>query len=176
MRFTELALRGVFRVELEPLVDERGTFARTFCAREFAALGLATAFVQTNLSETRARGTLRGLHFQRAPHGEAKLVRCVRGRIHDVLVDLRPDSPTRGRHAALALSAREKHAVYAPAGVAHGFLTLEDDCEVHYLMSEFYAPECASGVRWNDPAFGIEWPEPVRVISERDRTWPDYHA
>ena len=175
MRFSRLGIPGAWLVELERHEDERGSFARTFCAREFAAQGLATHFVQTSLSANRRRGTLRGLHWQAAPHAEEKLVRCVRGRVYDVLVDLRPDSHIYRQHLALELSAAEGNALFIPAGVAHGFLTLEDDCEVHYAMTAFHAAEAARGVRFDDPAFGIVWPAPVAVISERDRSWPDFH-
>jgi len=173
MRFVELGIPGAFLIEIEPLEDERGAFARTYCAREFAARGLADTFVQTSLSTNRRRGTLRGLHWQAAPHAEAKIVRCVRGTIYDLLVDVRPDSHIFRQHLAIELSAERRNAVYVPPGVAHGFLTLADDCEVHYAMSVPHAPEAARGARWNDPAFGIVLPEPVAVISERDRGWPD---
>jgi len=174
LKFVELDLPGAYRIELEPHADERGAFARTFCAREFAARGLATELVQTSLSLNTRRGTLRGLHWQAAPHGEAKLVRCVRGRIHDVLVDMRSESPTFRRWVAVELTADRRDAVYVPEGIAHGFLTLDDDCEVHYAMSSFYAPEAARGARYDDPAFGIVWPAPVEVISERDLAWPPF--
>jgi dTDP-4-dehydrorhamnose 3,5-epimerase len=174
VRFVPLGVPGAFLVELEPHVDERGHFARTFSADEFAARGLARSFVQTSLSVSTKRGTLRGLHWQEPPHAEAKLVRCVRGRIYDVALDLRRDSHIFRQHLAVELSAAAGNAVYLPAGVAHGFLTLEDDCEVHYAMSVPHAPAAARGVRFDDPAFGIVWPEPVEVISERDRSWPDF--
>lgn len=174
MRFVRLGLPGAWLVEIEPHADERGAFARTFCAREFAERGLATAFVQTSLSLNSRRGTLRGLHWQAPPHAEAKLLRCVRGRVYDVLVDVRPDSHTYRQHVAFELAADARNAAYAPAGVAHGFLTLTDDCEVHYAMSAFHAPEAARGARYDDPAFGIVWPEPVQVIAERDRSWPAF--
>ncbi len=173
MKFVRLGIPGAFLVEIEPQSDERGFFARTFCARQFAEAGLESRLVQTSLSFNPRRGTLRGLHFQAEPHGEAKLVRCVRGTIYDLLVDLRPDSHIFRQHLALELSAESRTGVYIPAGVAHGFLTLTDDCEVHYAMSEFYEPAAARGVRWNDPAFGIVLPEPVRLISERDGGYPD---
>jgi dTDP-4-dehydrorhamnose 3,5-epimerase len=174
MRFVPLGVPGAFLVEIEPRADERGAFARTFCEREFAAQGLATRFVQTSLSINVRRGTLRGLHWQAAPHAEAKLVRCVRGRVYDLLVDVRPGSHIFRQHLAVELAADARNAVYVPPGVAHGFLTLEDDCEVHYAMSAFHAPEAARGARWDDPAFGIVLPEPVAAISERDRSWPDF--
>jgi len=174
VKLVPLGIPGAFLVEIEPASDERGFFARTFCAREFAAAGLESRFLQTSLSFNPRRGTLRGLHFQAEPHGEAKLVRCVRGRIHDLLVDLRPESHLLRQHLAIVLSDASRNAVYIPPGVAHGFLTLTDDCEVHYSMSEFFTPEAARGVRWNDPAFGIALPEPVQVISERDAGYPDF--
>ena len=174
MRFVELGIPGAWLVELERFEDERGHFARTFCANEFGARGLVTSFVQNSLSVSPRRGTLRGLHWQAPPHAEAKLVRCVRGRIYDVAVDLRADSHIFRQHLGIELSAAEGNAIYLPPGVAHGFLTLEDDCEVHYAMSVPYAPDAARGVRHDDPAFGIVWPEPVRVVSARDRGWPDF--
>ena len=173
MKLVQLGIPGAFLVEIEPLVDDRGFFARTFCAREFAAAGLESRLAQTSLSFNPRRGTLRGLHYQVPPHGEAKVVRCVRGTIYDLLVDLRPESHTFRQHLAIELSADQRDAVYIPPGVAHGFLTRTDDCEVHYAMSEFFAPEAARGVRWNDPALGIVLPGPVRVISERDAAYPD---
>lgn len=173
MKLVRLGIPGAFLLEIEPAADDRGFFARTFCAREFAAAGLAAQFVQTSLSVNPRRGTLRGLHYQAAPHAEAKLVRCVQGTIYDLLVDLRPESHIFRQHLAIELSGEARNAVYIPPGVAHGFLTLTDDCEVHYAMSEFYVPEAARGVRWDDPAFGIVLPEPVRVISDRDAGYPD---
>ena len=173
MKLVRLGIPGALLVEIEPLADDRGFFARTSCAREFAAAGLESRFLQTSLSFNPRRGTLRGLHYQAEPHAEAKLVRCVRGTIYDLLVDLRPESHIYRQHLAVELSADRRNAVYIPPGVAHGFLTLTDDCEVHYAMSEFFVPEAARGVRWNDPAFGIVLPEPVRLISERDAGYPD---
>ena len=174
MKFVALGIPGAYLVELERQEDERGHFARTFCAEEFGARGLATSFVQTSLSVSPRRGTLRGLHWQEAPHAEAKLVRCARGRIYDVALDLRADSHIFRQHLGIELSATAGGAIYLPAGVAHGFLTLEDDCEVHYAMSAPYVAAAGRGVRYDDPAFGIVWPEPVRVVSARDRSWPDY--
>jgi len=176
VRFVALGVPGAFRIEIEPHADERGAFARTFCEREFAAQGLAFRFVQTSLSLNTRRGTLRGLHWQEAPHLEAKVVRCVRGRIYDVLVDVRRDSHAFRQHVAVELSADRHDALFVPEGVAHGFLTLADDCEVHYAMSTFHAAEAAQGARWDDPAFGIVWPEPVTVVSERDRGWPGFQV
>ena len=174
MRFVPVGVPGAYLVEIEPVADARGAFARTFCAREFGERGLATTMVQTSLSLNARRGTLRGLHWQAAPHGEAKLVRCVRGRIYDVVVDVRRASHTFRQHVAVELSAEARNAIYVPEGVAHGFLTLEDDCEVHYAMSAFHAPEAARGARYDDPAFGIVWPEPVEVVADRDLAWPPF--
>lgn len=172
MRLTETSLRGAFIVDIEPLEDERGFFARTFCAREFAAHGLKQIVAQCSTSFSARRGTLRGLHFQTPPSTEAKLVRCTRGAIHDVIVDLRPGSPTRHRHLAVELSCDNRRALYVPEMFAHGFQTLCDSVEVAYQTSEFYTPGCASGLRYDDPALGISWPLCVSVISEQDRSWP----
>ncbi|HEX8723372.1 MAG TPA: dTDP-4-dehydrorhamnose 3,5-epimerase [Pyrinomonadaceae bacterium] len=175
MRFVETPLPGAFVVEPEPAADERGLFARTFCREEFAALGLDTRVAQCSTSYNRRRGTLRGLHYQAEPYPEAKLVRCTAGSVYDVLVDLRADSPAFRRWFAVELTASNRRALYVPAGLAHGFQTLEDDSEVFYQISEFYHPECARGVRWDDPAFGVRWPESdARVISGRDRAFPDF--
>jgi dTDP-4-dehydrorhamnose 3,5-epimerase len=174
MRFTSTTIAGAFLVDLEPITDERGFFARSFCRREFVAHGLNPELAQCNVSLNRRRGTLRGMHWQAAPHEEAKLVRCTRGMLHDVIVDLRAGSSTYGRHTAVLLSAENRRMLYVPEGCAHGFLTLEDDTEVLYQMSAFYAPESARGVRFDDPAFGIRWPAEVTVISERDRGYPDW--
>jgi dTDP-4-dehydrorhamnose 3,5-epimerase len=169
-------LPGVMLVEMEPVDDERGFFARSFCGREFAAAGLDPAVVQCNVSWNRRRGTLRGMHFQAAPHEEAKLVRCVRGAIHDVALDLRPASPAFCRWHAVELTADNRLALFIPGGVAHGFQTLADDSEVLYQMSACYEPSASRGIRWNDPAFGIEWPLADAVISARDRAYPDFRA
>ena len=176
MRFTRTALPGVWVIELDLLGDERGWFARTFDAEEFAGHGLNPAVAQCNASFNARRDTLRGMHYQAEPHGESKLVRCVRGAIFDVAVDLRPDSASLCRWHGVELSAASARALYIPAGMAHGFQTLTDDCEVLYMMGERYAPEGARGVRWDDPAFAIEWPAPhaERIISERDRSYPDF--
>ena len=174
MIFRETSVPGAFWIELEAHPDERGSFARTFCVREFEAHGLDPRVAQCNLSFNRRRGTLRGMHTQRAPHAEAKLVRCTRGSIYDVILDLRPGSGAHGKHVAVTLCARDGRMLYIPKGVYHGFLTLEDDTEVFYQMSEFYEPSAASGVRWNDPAFAIAWPGEVRVISARDASYPDW--
>jgi len=177
MIFTPTALAGVWRIGLDKRSDERGYFARTWCAREFAEHGLNAQLAQCNTSYNARRGTLRGLHFQTAPFEEAKLVRCTRGAIFDVAVDLRPSSPTYLRHAAATLTAEDGDLFYIPEGCAHGFLTLADHTEVFYQMSQFYAPDHGAGARWNDPAFGIAWPIPVSVISPRDAAYPDFiHA
>ena len=176
MIFSETALPGAWVVEPERLEDERGFFARSWCEREFGQRGLATRLVQCNVSFNKRRGTLRGMHYQAAPHQEAKLIRCTRGAIHDVIIDLRSDSPTFRRHVAVVLDADSRRMLYVPEGMAHGFQTLEDDTEVFYQMSEFYAPDHARGVRWDDRAFGIRWPEAERTISARDRSYPDFRV
>lgn len=174
MIFTETAVPGAFVVDLEPSEDERGLFARTFCAEEFAARGLAAEIAQCSTSWNRSRGTLRGLHYQREPHGEDKLVRCTRGSLWAVMVDLRPDSPAHCRWACAELSAENRRMYYAPKGIASGFVTLEDDTELFYTMSHPFTPTHYTGVRWDDPAFAIDWPARPRVISDRDRSFPDY--
>jgi dTDP-4-dehydrorhamnose 3,5-epimerase len=174
MIFKETDLAGAFLIEPERLEDERGFFARTFDRAIFKERGLVPDIVQCNVSFNRWKGTLRGMHYQTLPFAEDKLVRCTRGAIHDVIVDLRPDSPTYLWHIALCLTAENREMVYVPKGFAHGFLTLVDDTEVSYQMSVPYSPEHARGIRWNDPAVGITWPAEIRVISERDRTLPDY--
>lgn len=175
MKFIPTAISGAYAVEIEPLHDERGQFARTFCADTFAAQGLASAYPQCNISTSIRRGTLRGLHYQADPAAEAKLVRATQGRVFDVAIDLRADSPTFLKWAAVELDATRHNAFYIPAGCAHGFLTLEDDCTLFYQMSQTYAPELARGVRWDDPAFDIDWPFAPRVISARDAAYPDYN-
>jgi dTDP-4-dehydrorhamnose 3,5-epimerase len=174
MVFTETCLAGAFFIDVERIEDERGFFARSWCRREFEAHGLKSEFVQGNISRNRARGTLRGMHYQVRPYEEAKLVRCSRGAVYDVIIDLRADSPSFLGHAGTVLSEDNHRAVYAPEGFGHGFLTLTDDSEVVYQMSQFYHPAAGRGVRWDDPLFAIAWPEPVVVISERDRTYPDF--
>jgi dTDP-4-dehydrorhamnose 3,5-epimerase len=172
--FVETRVPGAFVVEPERLEDERGFFARIWCAREFAERGLDPRLVQCSISLSERKGTLRGLHYQAPPYAEAKLVRCTRGAVHDVIVDLREDSPAFLRHVAVELSAVNHRMLYVPEGVAHGFQTLEDHSEVAYQMSAFHAPSHARGVRWNDPAFGIVWPPDERIVSERDRSYPDF--
>lgn len=174
MRFTETALKGAFLVELEPHRDERGFFARTFCAEEFARAGLPTAFPQCNLSANARAGTLRGMHFQGEPAPEGKLVRCSRGAIFDVIVDLRRDSPTHRQWRGFELTAENGSALYIPPGFAHGFQTLVDETDVFYQMTVPYHPAAQGGVRWNDPAFGIGWPLPVSGLSPRDAAYPAY--
>lgn len=172
MQFSETPLPGAFLIAPEPKEDARGFFARAYCENEFAAQGLHTRWVQCNISFNHQRGTLRGMHWQAAPHEEVKLVRCTAGKIHDVIVDMRPDSPAYRRHAAFQLSAANRHMLYIPGGMAHGFITLEDNTEVFYQMGSFYEPSAARGLPYNDPALGIEWPLPVAVISDRDRDYP----
>lgn len=172
MRFHETPLRGAYIIDLEFHHDERGSFVRTFCADEFEAQGLETAVVQCNASFNRRRGTLRGLHFQVAPYEEAKLVRCTKGSIYDVIVDLRPDSPTYAEWFGAELNEEEGRSLFIPRGFAHGFQTLADDTVVFYQMSEFYHPQSAGGIRWDDPVLGIAWPVEDAVLSEKDRTFP----
>jgi dTDP-4-dehydrorhamnose 3,5-epimerase len=175
MRFHPTILPGVQLVEATRAADERGWFARTWCEDEFAAHGIPVKAVQGSISWNRRRGTLRGLHFQLPPSREGKLVRCGRGAIFDVAVDLRSSSPTYLRHFGITLSAAEPVALYIPPGLAHGFMTLEDDTEVHYLMTDRYQAGLGAGVRWNDPAFGIRWPLPgPTVINDRDGSYPDF--
>lgn len=174
MIFVPTALPGAFVIELEKLEDERGFFARTWCAREFEAHGLNPRLVQCNTSFNRRKGTLRGMHWQAAPFEEAKLVRCTAGAIHDVVLDLRPGSPAYLKHLVVELSAADRRMLYVPEGCAHGFQTLADDTEVFYQMTEFHSPEHARGVRWDDPAFGLPWPAVERTMSDRDRGYPDF--
>ncbi len=174
MIFHETKLQGVFEIHLEPKSDERGFFARAWCQKEFENKGLNSKLVQCSISFNSRKGTLRGMHYQAPPYAESKLVRCTKGAIYDVVVDLRSDSATYKNWIAVVLTATNRHMVYVPEGCAHGFLTLEDESEIFYQMSEFYNAESARGARWNDPAFQITWPEKVQVISERDRTYPDF--
>jgi len=177
MIFRETELGGAFVVEPERFEDERGFFARGWSRREFEERGLDARLVETNISFNRRRGTLRGMHFQSAPRAQAKLVRCTMGAIYDVVVDLRPESPTFKRWVGVELSADNRLMLFVPEGFAHGFQTLADETEVFYQMSEYYAPETAGGVRWDDPAFGIEWPDaPARIINERDANYPDFRG
>jgi dTDP-4-dehydrorhamnose 3,5-epimerase len=172
--FTETPLPGALIIEPELIEDTRGFFARTWCKREFEARGLVSRIAQCSTSFNKKKGTLRGLHYQAAPFSETKIVRCTRGSLYDVIVDLRRGSPTFTQHFALVLSASNRKTLYVPAGFAHGFQTLEDDTEVLYQISEFYSPQHARGVRWDDPAFGILWPSDERTIVDRDRTYPDF--
>ncbi len=174
MIFNETKIPGAYEILPEIMKDERGFFARSWCSKEFASHGLNPHLAQCNISASTRKGTLRGMHYQAPPHAEAKLVRCTRGSIYDVVLDLRPESPTFRQWAAVVLTADQHNMLYIPEACAHGFLTLQDDIEVFYQMSNFFTPEAGRGVRWNDPAFGIEWPETVEVISERDRTYPDF--
>ena len=174
MIFTETKLKGTFIIEPERLEEERGFFARTWCKREFNAHGLNPELVQCNISFNKKRGTLRGMHYQVAPCEEVRLVRCTMGAIYDVTIDLRPDSQTFKQWVSVELTEKNRKMFYIPEGFAHGFITLEDNTEVFYQMSEFYAPESARGVRWNDPAFRILWTEDVVVISDRDKQYPDF--
>jgi dTDP-4-dehydrorhamnose 3,5-epimerase len=174
MTFHETKLPGVFEIHLEPKPDERGFFARSWCQKEFESHGLNPKLVQCSVSFNTRKGTLRGIHYQAAPFAEAKVVRCTIGAIYDVVLDLRPQSPTFKEWIGMRLTAMNRHMLYVPEGCGHGFLTLEDQTEIFYQMSEFYDASSARGVRWDDPAFRITWPSQVKVISERDRTYPDF--
>lgn len=174
MRFVETSLHGLLVIQPEPLVDERGFFARTYCASEFERHGLPPGFSQCSISYNERAGTLRGMHYQAEPHAERKLVRCTSGEIYDVALDLRPASPTYLRWEAFVLSADNRKQLYIPEGVAHGFQTLTPRAIVFYQISVPYAPAAARGVRWDDPAFGIEWPDAERSISERDQSFSDF--
>jgi dTDP-4-dehydrorhamnose 3,5-epimerase len=177
VNFRETHIPGAFVIDLERHEDDRGFFARAWDVDEFAQHGLSARLVQANVSYNRAAGTLRGMHFQRAPHEEAKVVRCTRGAVYDVIVDLRPDSEMFKRWLGAELSAENGRALYVPEGCAHGYQTLTDDAETFYLVSELYAPESEGGVRWDDPAFGIQWPPAERrVMSPKDASWPDFEA
>ena len=174
MKFTETKLRGAFIITPDLIKDERGFFARTFCRREFEEHGLNSNLVQCNISFNAAMGTLRGMHYQAAPHEEAKLVRCTRGAIYDVIIDLREGSPTVREWFGIELTPDSGLMLYAPEGFAHGYQSLQDDTEMYYMTSAPYAPAAARGVLYDDPAFGVRWPLPVSVISEADRDWPDF--
>lgn len=174
MHFTETKVKGAFLIDLDPRSDNRGFFARSWCLKEFQEHGLVSHIAQINLALTLKMGTVRGLHFQTPPDEEAKTVRCTRGAVYDVVVDLRPSSPTHKAWAGFELSADNHRILYIPVGCAHGYQTLSDDSEIEYLTSAAYAPTSAKGVRFDDPAFGIEWPLPVTVISDADRSWPTY--
>ena len=174
MKFEETELKGAFVVEPDRLVDERGFFARTWCRKEFEQHGLNSNVVQCNMSFNRNKGTLRGMHYQAPPFEEAKLVRCTMGSIFDVIIDLRPNSKTFMQWISIELTAENRKMIYIPEGFAHGFLTLEDDTEVFYQMSEFYVPGYTRGVRWNDPKFKIEWPDDIQTISIKDKNFNDF--
>jgi len=176
VKFTECSLAGAYVVEAEPIKDERGFFARVWCRQEFQRLGLCALIEQSSVSFNERRGTLRGMHFQVSPHEEVKVVRCTQGSIHDVIVDLRAESPTYCQWFAMELSAQNGKMMYVPPGFAHGFQTLSDRSEVFYQISEAYHPDSARGVRWNDPAFRIEWPIPQPFLSTRDRRFPDFFS
>ena len=174
MIFEETNLDGAWLIRLDPVWDERGFHARAWCRDELTSRELETDLVQCNVSFNGKRGTLRGLHYQREPFGETKLIRCTAGAIYDVILDLRTGSPTFGRWKSFELSAANRHMIYVPKGFAHGFLTLEDDSEVFYMQSSVYSPDHARGVRWDDPLFAIEWPEEINAMSSRDRNLPDH--
>lgn len=174
MIFEPTPLKGAFLIKPTPIADERGFFARSFCQKEFETRGLNPRVAQCNISFNTRMGTLRGMHYQVAPFAEAKLVRCTRGGIYDVIVDLRGDSPTRMQHYGITLDEENRWMLYIPEGFAHGFITLQDNTEVFYQMSEFYDAQSARGFRWNEPRFNIQWPMAPAVISERDRTYADY--
>ena len=175
MIFTETELPGAYVLDLERREDDRGFFARAWCMNELGDHGLVTRIVQANVSFNNRKGTLRGMHMQVAPHAEVKVIRATRGSVLDVIVDLRPDSPTFKRWTGVELSAANGRALYVPEGFAHGYQTLEDDTETFYLVSEFYAPDAERGLRWDDPAFGIEWPDPEHaILSDKDASWPDW--
>ncbi|MFZ0887268.1 MAG: dTDP-4-dehydrorhamnose 3,5-epimerase [Candidatus Binataceae bacterium] len=174
MKFVALELEGAFVIDPEPIADARGFFARSFCQREFAAHGLNPRVVQCNLSFNPKKGTLRGLHYQLSPAAETKLVRCTMGAIYDAIVDLRRDSSTYCQWFGLELTAQNRRMLYVPEGFGHGYLTLADDAEVSYQVSEFYAPGHERGARWNDPAFGIRWPMAPSIISDKDRGYSDF--
>jgi len=174
MTFRETDLPGVCEIQIEPKLDERGFFARSWCQNEFESNGLDARLAQCSISFNARNGTLRGMHCQAEPYQETKLVRCTRGAIYDVVIDLRPHSRTFKRWTGVFLTAASRNMVYVPHGCGHGFLTLEDETEVFYQISEFYHAESSRGVRWNDPAFQVVWPAEVQVISDRDRTYPDF--
>ena len=176
MIFKETKLDGAYIIELNKLKDERGFFARSWCQKEFEDQGLESRIVQSNVSFNKNKGTLRGMHYQQAPHGETKLIRCTRGALYDVIVDLRPASPTYKQWIGIELTADNYRMLYVPRDFAHGFQTLEDGTEATYHVSEFYTPGAEKGLRWNDPAFQIAWPIEVSVISSKDASWLDFMA
>jgi len=171
--FTETRLKGAYTIDIEPHEDARGFFARVWCKNEFAEQGLVSDLAQCNVAYNRRKGTLRGMHYLQAPHAEAKLIRCTKGAVYDVIIDLRPDSDSCRQWLALELSEDNHRALYVPEGFAHGYVTLRNDTELFYQMSQIYVPEADTGVRWNDPAFGIEWPDVGdMIIAEKDQLWP----
>src|SRR5262245_27528955 len=174
MQFHKTTLDGAWLIQLDPARDNRGFFARTFCTEEFSAHGLETNFPQHSISYSASKGTLRGMHYQREPHSEVKLLRCLRGTIWDVIIDIRPNSPTFRCWQGFELSDSNRHQLYVPKGFAHGFQTLTENVEVSYLISESYSPAAACGIRHNDPIFSLAWPLPVSDISDKDRSWPDF--
>ncbi|MFO0887972.1 MAG: dTDP-4-dehydrorhamnose 3,5-epimerase [Isosphaeraceae bacterium] len=174
MIFTETPIPGAYLIDLEKRGDDRGFFARAFCEREFEAKGLVSRFVQVNNSLSGEKGTLRGMHYQLPPHAETKVVRCIRGALYDLILDLRPDSPTFGTGFGAELTAENRRMMYVPKGFAHGFITLADDTEALYFVDEFYAPQHERGVRWNDARFGLRWPIAPVVISEKDANQKDF--
>lgn len=174
MIFKETYLKGSYQIEINRLGDERGFFGRQWCQSEMSEMGLKSNIVQVNTSLNKHRGTLRGMHFQKDPFQETKLVRCIRGRIFDVIVDLRPQSPTFKKWFGTELTQDNYQMLYVPENFAHGFITLEDNSEILYLVTQFYHPEAEAGLRWNDPVFSIQWPVPVTVISEKDKNHPDF--
>jgi dTDP-4-dehydrorhamnose 3,5-epimerase len=176
MHFRHTVLRDVVVIDPEPAADSRGLFARMFCEEEFGRAGLPVRFVQSSTSFNRLRGTLRGMHYQEAPKAEGKLIRCTHGKVYDVALDLRPASEGFGQWVAVELSADNRRALYIPPGFAHGFQTLVDETEILYSMTEFFAPEAARGVRWNDSRFAISWPVPGPILSERDASYPDFDS
>ena len=175
MKFEQTPLVGAFVIELEKSGDDRGFFARAFCSNEFRTQGLATNFVQVNDSLSAHRGTLRGMHYQIGEFAETKLVRCIKGALYDVILDMRKESPTFGKHFGVELSAENRRMFYVPKGFAHSFITLEDDSEAFYFVDAFYAPKAERGVRWNDPHFGVKWPIQPQIISDKDANWPDFN-
>jgi len=174
MIFTESSLQGALLITPEPAVDERGSFTRTFCRKEFEKRGLVSDYVQNSISTNNLKGTLRGMHYQEEPAAETKLIQCLRGAVYDVIIDLRPQSPTYRCWESFELNAAKQQVLYVPAGFAHGFVTLADHSALYYMISAFYAPELARGVRYNDPAFGIKWPDLDLILAEKDRQWPDF--
>lgn len=174
MIFRESRLKGAFLISLEPSFDERGSFTRTFCRKEFENYHLIGDYVQNSISENITKGTLRGMHYQEEPAAETKLIQCLHGAVYDVIIDLRPQASTYCSWESFELTAEKQQLLYVPAGFAHGFLTLVDDTALYYMISEYYSPELANGVRYDDPAFGIKWPDIELIIVEKDRQWPDF--